>query len=401
MNSSRLPKLIVGLFLLSTAAFVGTTYQAQDGPWVRQLEESRKDWLLVRRGVPGVREVLPLAESTRSDASEPERILILFPKASPAYDTALARILRSFGARKRWSTFVLVYYRNADGRMHRYLRKAERGEFALIFAMGSTAARDLHDHYRTGRVPVVTVCAKDPVLLGLVDDYEGGSKTHIAYTSLNVPVAGQLSYLRRLRPDLRQIAIVYSKRNSSAVRSQVEPLRKVAEAAGIAVLDVAVQDPSAARSELELKVATATGVMGSKDPEGDQSVFWITGSTAVFAHMDVVLQKAEGFPVLAVTPSLVNGGPSSALLSIGVSFESNAELASVYALKILTGRARAGDLDVGLVMPPDIAIDMSKAKALGLAVPFSLFEAASVIYDYDGRLVRQNGRALPVKPPSE
>lgn len=397
-EACRVSSLIFAGFVLVWAVeLIGTPCGAQTGQWVRQTEESREDWLLVRHEAGWLKEVLPLAES----AVESERILILFPKASPAYDTALARILRSFGARKRWSSFVLVYYRNADRRMHRYLQKAENGEFALIFAMGSTAAQDLHDHYRTGRVPVVTVCAKDPVLLGLVDSYEGGSQTNIAYTSLNVPVAGQLSYLRQLRPELRHIAIVYSSRNSSAMRSQVEPLREVAEAADILALDVAVENPRAARKELKLRVAQAAERMRSKDPDGDQSVFWITGSTSVFAHMDVILEKAAGFPVLAVTPSLVHGGPNSALLSIGVSFESNAELASVYALKILTGRARPGDLDVGLVMPPDIAIDMSKAKALGLAVPFRLFEAASVIYDYEGRLVRLNGRALPLKPPSE
>jgi len=40
------------------------------------------------------------------------------------------------------------------------------------------------------------------------------------------------------------------------------------------------------------------------------------------------------------------------------------------------------------VSPPDIAISFLKAREIGLKVPFSFFETASFVYDYDGRAVR-------------
>jgi putative ABC transport system substrate-binding protein len=43
---------------------------------------------------------------------------------------------------------------------------------------------------------------------------------------------------------------------------------------------------------------------------------------------------------------------------------------------------------VGLVSPPDIAISFLKAREIGLRLPFSFFERASFIYDYDGKAVR-------------
>ena len=76
-----------------------------------------------------------------------------------------------------------------------------------------------------------------------------------------------------------------------------------------------------------------------------------------------------------------------AVLAIGVSFESNARLAGIYGAQILNG-AKVEQLKVGLVSPPDIAVSFLKARDIGMRVPFSFFEIASYIYDYNGATVR-------------
>ena len=43
---------------------------------------------------------------------------------------------------------------------------------------------------------------------------------------------------------------------------------------------------------------------------------------------------------------------------------------------------------VGLVSPPDMAVNFMKAREIGLRVPFSFFEIASFIYGFDGNVVR-------------
>jgi putative ABC transport system substrate-binding protein len=68
-------------------------------------------------------------------------------------------------------------------------------------------------------------------------------------------------------------------------------------------------------------------------------------------------------------------------------------LAAIYGAKILDG-TKAGDLKVGLVSPPDIAISFKKTHEIGMRVPFSFFEIASFVYDYDGRPVRTITHAL-------
>ena len=114
----------------------------------------------------------------------------------------------------------------------------------------------------------------------------------------------------------------------------------------------------------------------------------MTGSTAVFREIETVNAHADRVPVLSVVPEVVNGTPASAVLSIGINFESNAHLAAIYAGDVLAKRKTAGSMSVGIVSPPDIAINFKKAREIGLRVPFNFFESATYIYGYDGKLVR-------------
>ena len=68
------------------------------------------------------------------------------------------------------------------------LQFAEKNKFDLIFAMGSESTAWLYDRYHGGAIPVVSVCSKDPVQLGQMQNYTSGSKSNFAFTSLNVPV---------------------------------------------------------------------------------------------------------------------------------------------------------------------------------------------------------------------
>ncbi|MDJ0983247.1 MAG: hypothetical protein QNI94_16605, partial [Kiloniellales bacterium] len=156
--------------------------------------------------------------------------------------------------------------------------------------------------------------------------------------------------------------------------------------------------PEKAAQELEKLVARAVAVMRKNDPTLSNSAFWITGSTVVFREISTINENADRVPVLSVVPDVVMPGPNSAVLSIGVSFESNAHLAAIYGADVLQERVKVGDLPVGIVSPPDIAINFLKAREIGLEVPFSFFESASFVYDYEGRIVRDNGKPVRAQP---
>ncbi len=357
--------------------------------WFSLSPESGRSWLQQMGPSPDHILIHPPQPSD----SDP-KALVLFAKTSSAYQISMNRMLAVFQQKKMRVAWTLFNFHEDPARAAAETAKARKGEYQIVFAMGSGATDYLHRRMAGSSTPVVTVCSKDPVLMGLVDSYEGGSGTNFAYTSLNVPVEVQMNYLRTLRPNLSQIAIVYARDNVSAVRTQVKPMADKAQEAGIEIHRVVVGNRDRAQGELKWRIRRAVKAMRDHDPRVEKSVFWITGSTSVFEEMDTILQHTGNVPVLAVTPSLVTSGDHSALLSIGTSFESNAKLAALYGIRILRGSVDPGSLDVGVILPPDISINFKKAHDIGLKIPFEFFESASRIFDVRGRLVREHGQKV-------
>ena len=334
------------------------------------------------------------ASLRRKDAAGPlKRVLVLSPRPSSAYDIAITEILRTFAAKEINSHIEVVNFELNDARGKAALQAAEKDGVDLIYAMGSESAAWLYENSKGGALPVVTVCSKDPVQLGQMKDYDSGSGNNFAFTSLNVPVDVQMSYVRELRPDLKNLAVLVDSKNISAVQTQAEPVAKYLKEKGVQVIWGSVQNPAKAREELTKIIPDAVRAMRQTDPDLSKSLFWVTGSTSVFREIRTINQHADRVPVVSVVPEIVTKGSETAVLAIGVSFESNGRLAAIYGAQILNGSS-AGKLKVGLVSPPDMAISFLKAREIGMRVPFSFFEIASFIYDYNGEPVRSGAQSL-------
>jgi putative ABC transport system substrate-binding protein len=316
------------------------------------------------------------------------RILVLYPRQSSAYDIAMTKILRVFDAKELNAEFTVINFETNEARGNAAIELAEQRKVDLIFSMGSESTAWLYKRYRGGAIPVVSVCSKDPVQLGQARDYGSGSGTNFAFTSLNVPIEVQMAYVKELRPKLRNLAVLVDSKNVSAVQTQGQPIAAYARQQGIQTIWGAVQNPANAREELAQIVSDAVQTMRRNDPDLSNSLFWITGSTSVFNEIRTINEKADRVPVVSVVPEIVTTGADTAVLGIGISFESNAHLAAVYGADVLRRRAKPGDLKVGVVSPPDIAISFLKAREIGMRVPFNFFESATFIYDYAGRPVR-------------
>ncbi|HEY9721485.1 MAG TPA: hypothetical protein V6D47_05700, partial [Oscillatoriaceae cyanobacterium] len=133
--------------------------------------------------------------------------------------------------------------------------------------------------------------------------------------------------------------------------------------------------------------------MRRDDPTLQNSIFWVVGSTAIFNHMALINRLAGRVPVLSAVPDLVTAGEDSAALAIGTTFEDDGYLAATYGAAILSHRAQPGDLKVGEVSPPDIAISFLKTHEIGLRIPFEFFEDANRVYDPQGRLATTDAAA--------
>jgi putative ABC transport system substrate-binding protein len=361
--------------------------QAAYSQWFKLVADVSKDWSVEEFPGDAMR-VWIRARKARRPGILPKRVLVLYPRPSSAYDVTITKILNIFEDKDINAEFLALNFNLADERGHDALHLSEKGHFDLIFAMGSESTAWLWKHYRGGKLPVVSVCSKDPVILGQAAAYDKGSGTNLAFTSLNMPLDVQMAYLDQLRPNMKNLGILVDNKNLSAVETQSKPMLEYARARGVRVMELGVNDPSNAKPELERLVSDAVKAMQKNDFDLQSSLFWITGSTSVFKEIQTINANAFRVPVISAVPEIVGPGDDSAVLSIGISFESNAHLAAVYAADIIKSGRRPGELRVGIVSPPDIAINFRKAREIGMKIPFAFFESAGTIYDYDGRRVR-------------
>ena len=147
----------------------------------------------------------------------------LLQRASSAYDVANTEIARVFNNKEIEGRFTVINFELKD-RSGAKAIKFQGDKVDLIFAIGSESTASLFKHYRDGKISVVTVCSKGPVQLGQIKDYDHGSGNDFAFTSLNVPVDVQMAYVRELRPDLKNIAVLVDVENVSAVETQAKPI---------------------------------------------------------------------------------------------------------------------------------------------------------------------------------
>lgn len=381
-----------------TFAAVATSRPAAAEPaysdWFRYGESVEQSWHVDEvAGDPNEVRIRPRIAAPKAPKW---KVMVVYPRPSSAYDTAITKILDIFAEKDINAEIDVVNFRKNDAHGRRVIRRVNHDGYHLVFSMGSESTAWLFEHYKGGVVPVISVCSKDPVMLGQAQSYDTGTGTNFAFTSLNMPVEVQMAYILELMPYLKNFAILVDSKNVSAVETQAKPMAEFARQRGMRVLELAVQDPKQAKEELDELVKSAVATMRKNDPTLSNSVFWVTGSTSVFREIATINKHADRVPVLSVVPEVVTAGDDSAVMSIGISFESNAHLAAIYGAQVLSGESRAGDMVVGIVSPPDIAVNFRKAREIGLKIPFNFLESATYIYDYDGRVVR-NSRAT-VRP---
>ncbi|MDD1783972.1 hypothetical protein LRP49_22590 [Enterovibrio sp. ZSDZ35] len=373
------------LIMLLLTFFVVTGAQAEQ-LWPEWLGESVKmsaasDWRF--SGNDNVLQILPKRENPT--------ILVVVSRKAESYDTALSTMLNVYKQEFEGVKFSVVKLPGSEAELDTLLSAAEN-KADLLYTMGSKATVVISKAYKGTDLPIVSVNAKDPVLLGLVDDYNG-SGTNFAYTSLNLPANVTLSFLLRYMPDLSQIGVLYASANASAYLTQYLPLKNEAERRGIRVLALEV-DEAVADKTLESVMTSEIRAMRSQDGQLSQSLLWLTGSSSLLARVDEINRMSSNLPLLTVVPEAVNGGEDSALISVGVSFVNNAHQAALYGIRILRDGEYPGDLPVGVISPPDISISFRQAKRLSKPVPLVFLEMASDVYADDGTIVRAQGMSM-------
>ncbi len=349
--------------------------------------------IMLDQGDPSVVSLIPRNQAGTSV----RKILFLYTRPNIAFDEAVAQVLSTFrekGVVVEANVILSLLGDETEGEKAGLdaLVFAEARNFDLVYSVGSSTTAFIHENYQGGSIPIVSLLSKDPVLLGQMPDYFTGSHTNIAYTSVSVPSELQMTYFLELVPNLYNIIILYEQNNVSTVATQVEPLDAYAVSNNVNVIHVPIIDPEKTRTELEDTLPKVVFQIYHMDPEVKGSILLVTNSGSIVDEFDTVNRIAGKIPVVTLRPELVQEGIESAVLSVGLTFESNAILAAIYGYRILEDGVPPGELPVGVITPPDIAINFAKAREIGLKIPFSFFESATIIYGPDGSLVRGRGQ---------
>jgi len=367
---------------MTSAGLAWMTLDAETATrWTTQLDSQTSTQMVIK-------------PNSSTDISLDKQILVLIPKKSKSYQLAVNTLLKVLDEHQINARLTLVHFNKNPDQAQAAIAFAEQQAMDLIFAIGSVSVGFIHENYRGGTIPVVTATNKDPVLLGQLPDYEQGSGTNIAYTSLNVPVDIQMQYLFDLKHSLRTVALLYNRENRQTVATEVVPLKQAMLDQGVIPIYVAVESAATAVQDLQAKIPEAIQTMQKHDPELRNSLFWITGSTAVFTQIKLINQLTNNIPVLGSISNVVAEGEDSAVMAIGIDRRNNAFLAGLYAVDILTGKAQPGALKLGVVTPPDLAINFRTARKIGLKIPLHFFESAAFIYDYEGKIARAFGQKV-------
>jgi len=321
-------------------------------------------------------------------------IFVILPKKSNSYSLALNKFLETM-KRDQIAAHISVFnFQKQTSLGLQILAKAKQADIDLIFSLGSETASLVSNHFKGESIPVITSINKDPVLLGFVDDYTSPSGSNIAYTTLNIPIDIQINYLKTLKPNLKAIGLIYNVQHQAVMQTEVRPIKEKFKEIGIEVIDIQVSSRETAKEELQRALPAAMQQLQDSDESLDNSLFWLTSSTAAFAEISTINQYSQNIPVIGSIPNIVKPGDDSAVLGIGIDRRNNALLASMYAVKVLKKEVNVSDLTVGIVSPPDIAINFKIARKIGLKIPFDFFESASFIYNYQGQPARTFGKDL-------
>jgi putative ABC transport system substrate-binding protein len=260
---------------------------------------------------------------------------------------------------------IVLEYRFAEGRPERLPELAAhlvRLKPDMIFALGGDVAPDVRKATQT--IPIAFAVSTDPVRSGLVTSLSrpGGNATGVTFL-LDELAAKRLVLLKEAAPQVSRVAVLFNPDHAD------NELREVERAA--AVLEVKLHLAEVRRSsDLEgaLDVALRAAVDGLYVVSSRQTVANIARITDFATRNRLPL--AGGWGAWAQAGGLISYGPN-----VGEMVRQSA----MYVDKILKG-ANPAELPVQQPTRFELLINLTTAKALGLAIPESfLLRADKVI----------------------
>jgi putative tryptophan/tyrosine transport system substrate-binding protein len=241
-----------------------------------------------------------------------------------------------------------------------------RRQAAVIVTIGAPAA--VATKAATATIPIVFGVGEDPVQLGLVTNLArpGGNATGINFFSQEV-VAKRLRLLHDLVPKAVRVAVLLNPANAVAAESTLRDVQEAAFAIGLQIQifnasTIGEIDAAFANLARERPDAVFVGPDGFFNSRGVQF------STLTARERIPAAYENRGFAAV--------GG----LMSYGTDMADMARQVGVYTGEILKG-TKPADLPVLQPTKFEFVLNLTTAKALGLAIPDKLLALADEVIE--------------------
>lgn len=232
----------------------------------------------------------------------------------------------------------------------------------LIHAITTPAAQTAASMSRN--IPVLFSAVRDPLEAKLIDSFEapGGNITGSSHYQ---PASEQAALILEVLPAARRIGVVYNAGEDNSV-AQVLDLRRWAGEAGITLVERTVSQ------SVEVQQATESLV-------GQVDVIFVPTDNTVVAGLEGMILAANRakIPIIAADVDTVARG---AVAAYGADFFKLGRLTAQQAISILRDGVRAGTIPIAMEDDRDLAINLTVAQELGLELPQSVIDRATIRY---------------------
>jgi putative tryptophan/tyrosine transport system substrate-binding protein len=284
--------------------------------------------------------------------------------------TEQSRLMSAFVQRLRelgWieGRTVAIDYRWAEGQIERLSEITAEFVRLKVDVIITTGAGAAVAKQATSVIPIVFTLAQDPIGSGLVESLArpGGNVTGLS--NQQADLAGKrIELLREVVPSIRRLAILANVSNAGAARDLGEA-QTAASKLGLQVV------PSAIRRAADIRPAFEA-------IEGHSDALYVCGDILQATYRIRINTLALGLR-LPTMLSTREDAEAAGLMSYGPNFSDQYRRAAEMVDKILRG-AKPADLPVEQPTKFDLVVNLTTAKALGLAIPDSfLIRADEVI----------------------
>jgi putative ABC transport system substrate-binding protein len=278
---------------------------------------------------------------------------------------AFVQRLRQLGwTEDRAVTIEVRWAEGSSARAAEFVTDFVRRKVDVIVTAGTPTT--LAAKQATAIIPIVCLAVTDPVGSGLVASLARPSTNITGLATLSSELAGKrLELLREVVPNLRRVAILFNVGNPAAL----EELADLERAASVLGLDTV---------RIEIQRANDIALPAFEALKGRAEALYVQADLLTVANRNRIntFALATRLPTMHNSREMNSGG----LMSYGPNLPDLWLRAADFVDKILRG-TKPADIPVEQPTRFDLVINLTTAKALGLAVPDKLLALADEVIE--------------------